>query len=39
MLKAANAKSSKDVLYNGASSMLTMAYNMFETVNSAGGIS
>jgi hypothetical protein len=39
MLKAANGKSSRDVLYNGVTSMLTMAYNMFETVNNAGGIS
>jgi hypothetical protein len=38
LLQAANSKSSRDVLYNGVSSMLTMAYNMFETVNNSGGI-
>ncbi len=38
LLQAANAKSKSDVLYNGVSSMLTMAYTMFETVNNSGGI-
>jgi hypothetical protein len=39
LLLAANAKSSHDVLYNGVTSMLTMAYNMFESINNSGGIS
>jgi hypothetical protein len=39
LLQAANSKSSNDVLYNGVSSMLTMAYNMFEMINNSGGIS
>ncbi|MGA2500203.1 MAG: MBG domain-containing protein, partial [Tepidisphaeraceae bacterium] len=38
LLAAANANSSKDVLYNNVTSLLAMAYNMFSQVNGSGGI-
>jgi hypothetical protein len=38
MLQAANSKSKNDVLYNGVSSLLSKAYDMFRIINTSGGI-
>ena len=38
LLQATNAKSKADVLYNGASSLLTLAFNTYSSINKSGGI-
>ena len=38
ILQATNSKSKNDILYNGASTMLTMAFTMYSQINTAGGI-